>query len=220
MSAEPTLAAQLREMIVPPARVELIEQAAARLDELERDLYHEERMHAEWKETAKLTTLALARAEEAERQLENAQYWRERHCRESEQHARRSSENWKAWKAAERQLATVARTTIKQCAKAIDPTQYPNECDRAIAWKCYDAIRALAPHAAKEPQAAPAPIPTERTPLDAVIKIAELERECERLRVVADASKSFVNSEGSESVVRGLALVDAVRALERGDVKS
>jgi hypothetical protein len=123
MSAEPTLATQLREMIVPPACVELIEQAAVRLDDLER-------------------------------QLAKAQYWRDRHCRESEQHAQRSGENWKAWKAAERQLATVAQATIKQCAKVIDPTQYPNECDRAIAWKCYDAIRALAPHAAKEPQAA------------------------------------------------------------------
>jgi hypothetical protein len=63
----------------------------------------------------------------------------------------------------------------------------------------------------------PAPIPTERTPLDTAIKIAELERECERLRaeqreeyaktraaietwrgrcnelqVVADAAKAFV----------------------------
>jgi hypothetical protein len=38
MSAEPTLAAQLREMIVPPACVELIEQASVRLDDLERQL--------------------------------------------------------------------------------------------------------------------------------------------------------------------------------------
>jgi hypothetical protein len=44
--------------------------------------------------------------------------------------------------------------------------------------------------------------------------------ELNRLRAVAEAAKSFVNSEGSESVVRGLALVDAVRALERGEVKS
>jgi predicted transcriptional regulator len=38
---EQTLAEQLREMIVPPACIDLIEQAAARLDDLERDLFIE-----------------------------------------------------------------------------------------------------------------------------------------------------------------------------------
>jgi hypothetical protein len=172
--------------------------------------------------TAYLCEQAAARLDDLERQLEKVQYWRDRHCRESEQHAQRSGENWKAWKAAERQLATVVQAERERCAKECDKEVdcWTFEDARQAAGDCATRIRALAPHAAKEPQAANSPIPTERTPLDAAIKIAELERECERLRVVADASKSFVNSEGSESVVRGLALVDAVRALERDEVKS
>jgi hypothetical protein len=110
MSAEPTLAAQLREMIVPPACVDLIEQASVRLDELERELFIE-------REASKAEHYAV---EQLERQLAKVQYWRDRHCRESEQHAQRSGDNWKAWKAAERQLATVAQAERERCAFIIE----------------------------------------------------------------------------------------------------
>jgi hypothetical protein len=222
MSAEPTLAEQLREMIVPPACVELIEQAAVRLDDLER-------------------------------QIAKVQYWRDRHCRESEQHAQRSGENWKAWKAAERQLATVAQVTIKQCATAIDPTQYPNECDRAIAWKCYGAIRALAPHAGKQltalidelaalpglsklpllPEERARPAPTSGPVCEdcdgelegQLIEAILIEKtELNRLRTVAEAAKAWLPYcyAGTESSAQSVLdnFVAAVRALERGEVKS
>jgi hypothetical protein len=246
MSAEPTLAEQLREMIVPPACVELIEQAAVRLDDLER-------------------------------QIAKVQYWRDRHCRESEQHAQRSGENWKAWKAAERQLATVAQEECERCATICEEqnkfTPWQDKEHYKMAAQCAYAIRALAPHAkqeqdpgesaitlpdlttrmyshaGKEPGAAPAPIPTERTPLDAAIKIAELERECARLqreleqvcdgargsmrnkdthiealqkdnarlRAVAEAAKAWMDHRIETDWD---ALVAAVRALERDEVKS
>jgi hypothetical protein len=175
MSAEPTLAAQLREMIVPPACVELIEQAAARLDEQDDAIKH---YHAE--------TMGL--------QLNPDEL--------------------------ERQLATVAQATIKQCAKAIDPAQYPNECDRAIAWKCYDAIRALAPHTGKQLTALIdelAALPgLSKLPLLPIEAILIEKTELSRLRTVAEAAKAEVKSNAWAS----LTLVAAVRALERGEVKS
>jgi hypothetical protein len=145
---EPTIAGQLRYYPSP----ELVERAAARLDELERELAAEKQC-AEQARQAGLRE--QERREEAERQLENAQYWRDRHCRESEQHAQRSGENWKAWKAAEAQLATVAQAERERCAKIADGFRGAGpmglwHSSKEIA----ERIRALAQHTGKEPEGA------------------------------------------------------------------
>jgi hypothetical protein len=212
MSAEPTLAEQLREMIVPPACVELIEQAAVRLDDLER-------------------------------QIAKVQYWRDRHCRESEQHAQRSGENWKAWKAAERQLATVAQEECERCATICEEqnkfTPWQDKEHYKMAAQCAYAIRALTPHAGEEPEAAQAvanesesaterrtpTITTEPAPAsgpdgedctgepdEQFIEAIMVEKsELNRLRTVAEAAKTFIHSEGRENIVAAeLALVNAI----------
>jgi hypothetical protein len=101
---------------------------------------------------------AAARLDELERQLAKAQYWRDRHCRESEQHAQRSGENWKAWKAAERQLATAAQAERERCAVecenyAFNVTSFRYDVQKSkesAGIECAKKIRSLAPHAKQE----------------------------------------------------------------------
>jgi DNA-binding ferritin-like protein (Dps family) len=196
---------------------------------------------------------AAARLDGLERQLENAQHWRERHCRESEQHAQRSGDNWKAWKAAERQLAAVAQTerekivgkviesTERLLAQAKEKSGLQYEVAVAFCEEYIPAIRnlVLAPHAAKEPEAAQAvanesesaterrtpTITTEPAPAsgpdgedctgepdEQFIEAILVEKsELNRLRAVAEAAKTFIHSEGRENIVAAeLALVNAI----------
>jgi hypothetical protein len=250
--AQPTLAEQLREMIVPPACVELIEQAAARLNELEDALSRKDQTAHGWAEKAGVEYLRAEAAEirchELERQLAKVQYWRDRHCRESEQHAQRSGENWKAWKAAERQLATVAQEECERCATICEEqnkfTPWQDKEHYKMAAQCAYAIRALTPHAGEEPEAAQAvanesesaterrtpTITTEPAPASGPDGEDCSDEPDKQFIEAIMVEKSELNrlrtvAEAAKAEVKSnawasLTLVAAVRALERGEAKS
>jgi hypothetical protein len=212
---EQTLAEQLREMIVSPACVELIEQAAARLDDLERDLFIErEAFKAEHYAVEQLER-QLATVVQAERSLKDANKF---------------VSEW-LWSSTDRRTSGMA---------------WLDEYKADAAKMCLTF--ALAPHAAKEPGAAqtdndganlgasgsnPHTAPTSGPdgedctgePDEQFIEAILVEKsELSRLRTVAEAAKAWLPYcyAGTESSAQSVLdnFVAAVRALERGEVKS